>query len=224
MNDSQTLPLETFIKFAPPTWPGAMLQTQPGDFSLFVPMGTGLGNQVVMMPWDNITSAFNRGAYYSFHPHTGNPYTGAPITEAGGGVIYFDAECQRADIDAMLRLMDVQGHITDFAAFIQDADKPEERYLTQMRLIAGHGLEFLFRVPDKQETRPLRQQQLTLGDAIWKFVETFRGENAEGRYSVRGALGGDGDWAKEQLAFGFMVENAYHGVYRIWTRAWLLTK
>jgi hypothetical protein len=224
MSDAQTPPIETFIKFAPPTWPGDALETQPSNFSLFVPMGSGLGNPMVMMPWDNIESAFSRASYYSFHPHTGNPYTGAPVTEAGGGVIYFDAECQRAEIDAMLRLMDVRRDIVNYAAFIQDADKPEERFLTQMRLISGHGLEFLFRIPDKPETRPLREQKLNIGDAIWKFIETFRGEYLEGRYDVRGSLGGDDDWAKERLAFGFMVENAYHGVYRIWTRSWLITK
>jgi hypothetical protein len=26
------------------------------------------------------------------------------------------------------------------------------------------------------------------------------------------------------VAFGFMVENEYQGVYRIWSRAWLVTK
>jgi hypothetical protein len=36
------------------------------------------------------------------------------------------------------------------------------------------------------------------------------------------AFGGDGERAKESLAFGFMVENAYYGVYRIWSRAWLV--
>jgi hypothetical protein len=34
----------------------------------------------------------------------------------------------------------------------------------------------------------------------------------------------DGDWAKESLCFGFMMENEYHGICRIWTRAWLVTK
>lgn len=37
-------------------------------------------------------------------------------------------------------------------------------------------------------------------------------------------FGGDGEWARESLAFGFLVENQYHSIYRIWTRAWLVTK
>ena len=40
---------------------------------------------------------------------------------------------------------------------------------------------------------------------------------------LRGLFGGDGDFAREELAFGFMVENDYHHVYRIWSRAWLVT-
>jgi hypothetical protein len=41
---------------------------------------------------------------------------------------------------------------------------------------------------------------------------------------LSGTFGGDGDWAQESLCFGFMIENAYHGVYRMWSRAWLITK
>jgi hypothetical protein len=31
-------------------------------------------------------------------------------------------------------------------------------------------------------------------------------------------------WAKETLGFGLMVENAYQGVYRVWSRPWLMAK
>jgi hypothetical protein len=41
---------------------------------------------------------------------------------------------------------------------------------------------------------------------------------------LRGTLHGDGDWAKEKLAFGFMIENGSNGVYRVWSRPWLVTK
>ena len=37
-------------------------------------------------------------------------------------------------------------------------------------------------------------------------------------------MGGDGDYAVEELSFGFMLENEYNQVYRIWSRAWLVTK
>ena len=36
--------------------------------------------------------------------------------------------------------------------------------------------------------------------------------------------GGDGSFAQERLGFGFMIENAHYQIYRVWSRAWLLTK
>lgn len=216
--------IEEFVKLAPAVWPGESLEIQPGNLSLFAPMGNGLGAPRVMMPWDDLGSVASRGAYYGFHPHSGHPLSGAPVTEAGGGTIYFDDHCQQADLEAMLRLMGVHGHLTDYAAFLQEATSLQDRYLTQVRIVSGGALEFLFRTPDKPEGRALRQQPLPVGELIWKLIEWFRGETAEGRYSFGGALGGDGDWAYESLAFGFMVENSYHSIYRFWTRAWLVTK
>lgn len=216
--------LEEHIKFAPEVWPGAELQYQPGDLNLFAPMGNGVFAPLIMMPWDDLQSVTSRAGYYSFHPHNGHPFTGAPITEAEGGTIYFDKRCRQEDVHAMLRLMGVAGHSTDYAAFLQEAKGPEDRYHTQMRIVGSMGLQYMFGIADDSEGQELRQQSLTIGEAIWKFIEHFVTENQARRYSLEGTLGGDGDWAFEALAFGFMVENRYHGVYRIWTRAWLVTK
>jgi hypothetical protein len=43
-------------------------------------------------------------------------------------------------------------------------------------------------------------------------------------HALSGTAGGDGDWAKEALVSGFMVQNSYWAVYRLWSRAWLVTK
>lgn len=32
------------------------------------------------------------------------------------------------------------------------------------------------------------------------------------------------NFEQEALGFGFMIENAYYGIYRFWSRAWLCTK
>lgn len=45
-----------------------------------------------------------------------------------------------------------------------------------------------------------------------------------GAPNLSGAMGGDGDYAKEKLCFGLLVENPFGHVYRIWSRAWPLTK
>jgi hypothetical protein len=49
-------------------------------------------------------------------------------------------------------------------------------------------------------------------------------ENAQRPSVIGGTFGGDGDWAKERLCFGVMVENSSWMAYRIWSRAWLITK
>jgi hypothetical protein len=138
--------------------------------------------------------------------------------------VYFDADCKQESIDALLRLMEVRTQLADYAAFLQESAAIEDRYLTQMRLISGGALEFLYQMPFNDDAKALRQQSIPLAEAIWKFIDFYRAEYHEGRYSIDGALGGDGDWAKERLCFGFMVENSYHAIYRIWTRAWLITK
>lgn len=216
--------IEQFVKIAPAVWPGESLEMEPGDLSLFVPMGNGLGAPRVAMPWDDVSSILAREKYYGFQSHSGHPFLGAPVTEAGGGTMYFDDDCQRGDIEAMLRLMEVRVQLKDYAAFVQQATKPEDRYLTQMRIVSGGALEYLFQIAESAEGRLLRQQVLPVGELIWRFIEWFKTESAEDRYPVAGALEGDGDWAKESLAFGFMVENQYHSIYRLWTRAWLVTK
>ena len=216
--------IEKFVKLAPAIWPGEALEVQPGDLSLFAPMGIGLQAPMLMTP---IPGDFiPRREYYGAHPHTGHPFSGAPITEPGGGTIYFNFNdgCERADIGSMLQLMGVRGHLTDYAAFLQEATKPEDRYLTQLRIVSRNALDNVFRVSDQPEGKTLRQQPLPISEVIWKFIRWFKDENAEWRYPVRGVPGGDRIWPDEELAFGFMVENSYHGIYRIWTRFWVCTQ
>lgn len=63
-------------------------------------------------------------------------------------------------------------------------------------------------------------------EAFWGFMENERRKYGLyfGSPKLSGLFGGDGDFAQEELCFGFMTENHYHGVYRIWSRAWLVTK
>ena len=68
-------------------------------------------------------------------------------------------------------------------------------------------------------------EPVTIGALVHRFIELQRERWGTGFSSaLRGTLGGDGDWAKESLAFGLMVENGYWGVYRLWSRPWLVTK
>ncbi len=222
--------IEKFVKVAPAVWPGDSLNIQPGDLSFFAPLGAG--GFPAPSCFHRASAAMVSAAMWTrrgvppsgFHPRSAHPFSGSPITEAEGGTVYFGKRPARADVEAMLRLIGVHGHQTNYAAFLQESTSPEDHYLIQMRIVTDSALEFVFRTRDEPEGRALRQQSLPICDVIWRFIEWFTAENAAGRYSVDGALGGDGDCACESLAFGFMVENSSFGIYRIWTRAWLVTK
>jgi hypothetical protein len=217
--------LEGFVKLAPAVWPGAPLRAQPGDLSLFAPMGNGVGASLVVLPWDSARSVAARGSYYGFHPHSGHPFLGAPITECGGGTVYFAGDCERADFEVLLRMMGVEGRGRQFAAFARAAEDPgQEGYLTQLRLVSGFALKHMFGVREDPQFEALTAQSSSVLEVLWRFVEHFTQRHRAGDYDLDGALGGDGDWASEQLGFGLMVENEYHSIYRIWTRAWLVTK
>ncbi|HMO16087.1 MAG TPA: hypothetical protein PKD64_18530 [Pirellulaceae bacterium] len=158
-----TRKIEEIVQIAPSVWPEQTLEVQPGDMSRFVPMGMGLGAPMIMLPWDNLQSVASRGNYYQFHPHSGHPISGAPETEPAGGVVYFDDGCAREDIDALLRIMGVRSWVSDYAVFRQDATSPEDRFLTQMRIIGGSALRPLFGIQESPESKQFRQQPLEIG-------------------------------------------------------------
>jgi hypothetical protein len=210
------------LTYAPVPWPGGAT-LDPGDLTQFAPMGMNLGNGPVMRPGDTLESAFDAMNYYALQPHTPDPFRDAPLTDGGGGTVYFDARTEDADVASLLRLMEVQTESPAFAAIRSDADHPrQQRYLRQLRIVLPEALGALFNAGYAPE---LVTQPCSAGAAIAAFIAGERERFGTGMSpKIAGTFGGDGDWAKEALCFGFMVENAYHGVYRIWSRAWLVTK
>lgn len=114
----------------------------------------------------------------------------------------------------------------DYAAFLSEADDPvEERRLVQLRIISRFALRNFFGALDSNEYDKFPDQPLTLLEALVAFVHDQKAHWGDASHrDLSGTAGGDGDWAKETLGFGLMVENEYHGVYRIWSRPWLVTK
>jgi hypothetical protein len=99
-------------------------------------------------------------------------------------------------------------------------DPLSERYLDQIRIMRKGTLQHLFQAGP--EAAEIATQPITLG----AFIEQYLAEQKAKWFNrgIYGTFGGDGDWAKEDLCFGFMVENNYWGVHRLWSRAWLVTK
>jgi hypothetical protein len=102
-----------------------------------------------------------------------------------------------------------------------------ERYLDQARIISTRALYGLFDA--RREAATLAAQPISMAEYVVRFVDEQRRKWKEpdsGAFPRRldGLFGGDGDFAKEALCFGFMVENHPWAVYRVWSRAWLVSK
>ena len=194
------------LTISPSIWFGKDLQVQPGDLSKFAPYGNGV---------------------YGYQRNSLEPIIGDPPQESSGGLVYFGNGVNKNDFKGFLRMMGVRADDKDYAAFVQESSNPvQDRYFNQTRLISRFGLQFMFGAIDDREYDTFKEQELTIGEALWEFIELEKERfgTSWGDPRIEGKMGGDGDFAREELSFGFMVENEYHKVYRIWSRAWLVTK
>lgn len=215
-----------YVTVSPCTWPEKKLERRPGDLAEWMPDGLGLAPPMIVRPWDNLDSVLSRGNFYGLQHREGDPIYDGPRTGGGGGTLYFDGCASQADLMPALRLMEVRTSERRFAVFLEETLQPErENYLVQLRIVSRFALRIGFEAISDIEFESFPEQPMDLGELIQRFIadqrEIYEGEGAS---DLDGAMGGDGDWARESLAFGFAVENGYQGVYRLWSRAWLVTK
>jgi hypothetical protein len=210
-----------WVQVSPSLWSSRSVPVQPGDFGRFAPMGRG---RIGHVPADLDDAAAGNPDLFSLTAHHSHPLLNAPITEPTGGTLYLDGEPNRADLAAALRLLGVPTGATDYAAFLSQAKKPaEERYMTQLRIVRRVALAALYDALSEPDLRSFPPQQLTVGALIGKFIETEQqrwGTGLSPQLSER--FGNPGQRFSATLAFGLMIENAFYGVYRLWSRAWLL--
>ena len=196
------------VRISPPLWPNAKVSMQPGDLTKFLPSGNGV--------------------YGYQNKKTFNPLKSAPPQEATGGHLYFGNEISKEDFYALLRITEVKPNHKDYAVFIEESKNPEvDGFLLQMRIVPRFALRFMFGVIEEQEYESFPEQELTVGDLLYSFIESERaywGTSFSNSPKLEGKFGGDGDFMREELSFGFIVENNYYDVCRIWSRAWLVTK
>jgi hypothetical protein len=207
-----TQPIEQLIDIYSPSWPGRTLSVRPGDLQLFAGSGVAdLDLRASHMPARS--SRGNRPA---------DPLRAAPLTEPAGGAIYMQGDPTPADLAGLMRLLRVDTSAADYAAFLgRAADPIEDRYLTQLRLIRVPALVGIYHALSPDETRLFPDQRLTIGEVAPAFVaDEQRRWRARPRQPA--TVDPNGPRTEQSLAFGFMVENAHYGVYRIWSRVWLL--
>ena len=207
-----TQPIEQLIDIYSPSWPGRSLSVQPGDLRFFAPSGiVDLDLRVGRAP-----------GHDSHSDRPADPVRAAPLTEPAGGVAYIQGQPTPADLASLMRLLRVDTAAADYAAFLARAADPlEDRFLAQLRLVRLPALVAIYQALSPDETRLFPDQRLTIGELVPAFVADERQ-----RWSARPVQPPAADpgklRAEPALAFGFMVENAHYGVYRIWSRLWLL--
>lgn len=191
-------------------------------------MGFCMSLPVIVRPWDTIESALQSQDYYSAQPHNFHPLLGAPKTDARGGVIYFDSGNSKEEVLGAVRLMG--GGMADswrqFAVFVDESESAiEQGYISHCRLMPYGTLGHLYRASLQLVEGGAAPQPVSWNEVLWHFVQAEEERWGTGMGGdLSGCMGGDGDWAKESLCFGFMVENNYHSIVRIWSRAGLVTK
>ena len=206
-----TQSIEHLIDIYSPLWPGRTLSVQPGDLQRFAPSGLV----------DLDLRSGRAPSHDSHRDRPADPLRAAPLAEPAGGTAYIQGDPKPADLAALMRLLRVDAAAADYAAFVVRADDPiEERFLTQLRLIRLPALVGIYQALSPDEARLFPDQRVTIGELVPAFIADERQ-----RWSARPAqppADPDGPRTQQALAFGFMVENAHYGVYRIWSRVWLL--
>jgi hypothetical protein len=205
-------PIEQLIDIYSPQWPGRTLAVQPGDLRLFAPSGIA----------DLDLSVGGRPPHDSHSNRPADPLRAAPLTEPAGGAVYIQGQPAPADVAGLMRLLRVEAAAADYAAFLARARDPlEDRYLTQLRLIRVPALVGLYQALSPDETRLFPDQRLTIGELVPAFVADER-RRWDARPPQPSASGPGEPRLQQALAFGFLVENAHYGVYRVWSRVWLV--
>ena len=201
---SAVLSLEQKIFPIIPTWKKRTSALAPNDLSKFALHGDELNG-------------------FEDTPYPYHPILGAPLKTAEGGVIYFDAHAKPGSIQSLVSLCDVQREKRGYACFFAVShDVLRDRFFRQLRIVSYHALVSYFHAITQDEYGHLPDQPLTIAEALSAFI--MEETQAMAVNDLVGSAGGDGNMMTEMPGFGFMVENTFCGIYRIWSRPWLLTK
>lgn len=161
------------------------------------------------------------------------PETLAPREEDAGGFLFLPANVSDELVSGLVGVSGLlaSSHAWSKKYAVQVLDAPEgmEAQLGYMRklVICGRmGLRFLFHSITEQDYSNFPDQPVTPEDLIKAFISDERSKYGLhfGNRKLAGKFGGDGNYAQEALAFGFSIDNSYHGLVSVWSRAWLCTK
>lgn len=194
------------IRLSPPMGDNREQIYHPADLSRFAPDGNSVYGYEQDRPFD--------------------PFKIAGRESGKGGIVAFGSRIKKEDFLVLCSILGISKIEKQYAAYAQEAEAPpREGFIRQLRLVDRFGLRFHFRVLTDQEYKNFPEQQLTILEAMWLFVqeEIRPWTTPEGRQELKKKLGGS-DWAWPTLSFGLMVENSQEYIYRIWSRVHYITK
>ncbi len=132
------------------------------------------------------------------------------------GLLYFDYKYDAArKLRDALELLSVS-NTDSYVVFGARSTNLEDGFLTQLRFVSDFALKHYF---DEEPTEhQLMENPLGMLDAMLAFVESENqcfGSESDLCEHFGMEVPFDGSWG---LGFGFLVENSYYGIYRIWSR------
>jgi hypothetical protein len=154
-----------------------------------------------------------------FGPRAADVMKGVSLETMNLGLMYFDTlRYSRDRLEAVLALLDVPNtkHYTAYSLRSNDLD---QGFVTQTRFVSDLAMEYYFRVNGEGESeREQGEQAADIHEAFVSFVESeIQDFGSEGRLCKHLGIEVpfDGSFG---LGFGFMIENSYWRIYRIWSR------
>lgn len=151
-----------------------------------------------------------------FGPSSADVLHRVTVETANLGLLYFDYKYETAEkLRPALELLGVDNGAS-YIVFGARSNNIQEGFITQLRFVSDFALESYF---DEEITnRQLPENSLGMLDAMVAFVEAEInrfGTESEICEHFGIEVPFDGMWG---LGFGFLVENSYYGIYRIWSR------
>lgn len=182
-----------------------MTNKKPDDFEI-IPMGESL---------------------YDFQELKYNPIKDAPIYEECGGILFFPNNIQKKDFLALCRIWDIFDRNNDYSIFrCKSENASKDKFLEQLRIVHKFGLRFFYQSISEQEYDSFEEQLISIPECLWEFIQeqNLIWGTSMGNDNINRVFGGDDYWELEKLCYGFIIENSYYNIYRIWSRCWLVTK
>lgn len=210
------------------------IETKKGTFKIYAIEGQANTERQVPENLDVITQDGD-GVYHNTEPVWGKSILDATkkisVETATGGLIFFDDSGYSYErFIEMMRILDiappkdgmpVEEHRKDFALFVRSSKDPgKDGYITQWRFVSSFGMQFYYRREEEAKKLEENPQSLGMIDTMVLFIEKEMAKyGGLWNKDLNKLIGATGDECGHfGLGFGFLVENHYHHIYRLWSR------